>query len=55
MGVYEQQIQATANYYVPDMHKTEHNSGEILSSGDRENDPREYEWAEVLRDLEAFY
>jgi hypothetical protein len=55
MGVYEQPIQATAKHYGPEMHKTEQNGGEILSSAAPGNDPRVHEWADVLRDLEPWY
>jgi hypothetical protein len=55
MGVYEQPIQATAKYHGSEMNKTEQNGGEILSSGAPGRDPRVYEWADVLRDLEPWY
>jgi hypothetical protein len=55
MGVYEQQIQATAKSYDPDMRSIEQNSGEILSYGRPGSEARAYEWADVLRELEPWY
>jgi hypothetical protein len=55
MGVYEQPIQATANYYGPEMHKTGQNGVEILLYRAPESHPRVSEWADVLRDLEPWY
>jgi hypothetical protein len=55
MGVYEKQIQATGKYYDPQMHKTERNGGEKRSSVVPGSDRHAVEWAEVLRDLEAYY
>ena len=55
MGVYEQQIQATAKSYNPEMGNIEQNGGDIGSSGAPGSDPQVYEWADVLRDLEPWY
>jgi hypothetical protein len=55
MGVYEQQIQATAKSYNPEMRTNEQNGGEIPASGVPESDPQVHEWADVLRDLEPWY
>jgi hypothetical protein len=55
MGVYEQQIQATAKSYDPEMRNIEQNGGEILSPGVTGSDPHVYEWADVLRELEPSY
>lgn len=55
MNVYEQQIQATAKYYGPEMLKTERNGGDILSSETPRSDQHGYEWADVLRELEPLY
>ena len=60
MGVYENQVQATAKYYDPEMRKIEHNDGgDIRSSVVPESDLRVYDWADVLRVLrdngEAYY
>jgi hypothetical protein len=55
MGVYEKQIQATGKFYDPKMRKIEQNGGEIHSSVVPASDRHVVEWAEVLRDLEAYY
>ncbi len=60
MSVYENQVQATAKYYNPEMRKIEHNdAGDIGSSVVPGRDLRLDDWADVLRDLrdngEAYY
>jgi hypothetical protein len=55
MGVYEQQNQATAKSYNPEMRDIEQDGGDIGSSGAPGSDPQVYEWADVLRDLEPWY
>jgi len=55
MGVYEQQIQATAKSYDPEMHTSEQNGGEIVPTGGPGTHPQVYEWADVLRELERCY
>jgi hypothetical protein len=55
MGVYEQQIQATAKSYNPEMRNIEQDGGDIGSSGAPGRDEQVYEWADVLRDLEPWY
>ena len=55
MGVHQQQIQATAQSYDPEMHNVEQSGGEILSSGVPGNGPHVYDWADVLRELEPWY
>ena len=55
MSDYEKQIQATAKSYDPELHKTEKNGGEILSSEISETSRPVPEWADVLRELEPYY
>jgi hypothetical protein len=55
MGAYEQQIQATAKSYNPEMRNIEQDGGEILSSEAPGSRPQAYEWADVLRELEPWY
>jgi len=55
MSNYEKQIRATAKSYVPEMHKIEQNGGKVRSSVVPRSDRHAHEWADVLRDLEAYY
>ncbi len=55
MGIYEQQIQSTAQSYYPEMGSVEQSGREILSSGVPGNEPHGYDWADVLRELDPWY
>ena len=55
MSNYEKQIQATAKYYVPRTRKIKQNAGKILSSVAPQSDRHMHEWADVLKDLDAYY
>ena len=55
MGVYEQQMQALAKHYDPEMRKIEENGNEANSSVVSGNDEQAYEWANVLRELDPYY
>ena len=54
MGAYEQQIQAPAQHYNPDVRNIEHSGGDqspVVAGSDSDV----YEWADVLKDLELYY
>jgi hypothetical protein len=55
MNSHETQSHATATSYEAEMRNIESNGAEVHSSVVPGRDPRAHEWAEVLRDLEAFY
>jgi hypothetical protein len=60
MGIYENQAQATAKYYNPEICTIEHDGGgDIPSSVVPGNDESAYDWADILKDLrdkgEAYY
>ncbi len=54
MSAYEQQIQAPAQYYKPDVRNIEQSGGDAspVVAG---SDSHVYEWADVLKDLEPYY
>jgi hypothetical protein len=52
MSDYEKQFQPAAKSYDSKMRKVEKNGGETAVSG---RDRHVYDWAVVLRDLEAYY
>jgi len=52
MSDYQKQFQPAAQYYDSKMRKVEQNGGETAVSG---SDRHEYDWADVLRELEAYY
>lgn len=54
MSDYEKQFQTTANHSESGMRKIEQNGGESRSVVSR-SDLRVHDWADVLRDLEAYY
>ena len=55
MSDYENQIQATGKYYDSETRKIEQNGGEDLSPAVQGSDLHAHDWADVLRDLEAYY
>ncbi len=54
MGAYDQQIQAPAQNYDADVRNIE-NSGGDGSPVVAESDSYDYEWADVIKDLEPYY
>ena len=55
MSNYEQKTQATAKYYDQKTRKVAQSGGKIRSSVVAGRDRHEYDWADVLRDLEPLY
>ena len=55
MSVYEEPLQATSKYHDPESRKIEQNGGELLSPVVSGSEKREYDWADVLKELEPYY
>ncbi|MCG8055861.1 MAG: hypothetical protein JAY94_09245 [Candidatus Thiodiazotropha endolucinida] len=55
MSIHQDQIQTPAMYYEPVMLNVDHNDREMPSTADAEGDEHEYEWADVLKEVEPYY
>ncbi len=55
VSIHQDQIQTPAMYYEPVMLNADHNDREMPSPADAEGDEHEYEWADVLKEVEPYY
>lgn len=55
MSLYQEQIQASAKSYSPEIHGIEQNGHEIQPSAVSGSEDHEYDWADVLKELEPYY